>query len=576
MPPKKKPEEAVIFLVNVGQESNEILENETQTFLDKAKIIVKQILERKIFLRKKDNANIICFGSNETDNEENMENIYQFKSELEHPNWEMVEKTLQLQSTNRTSSWVEGLHVALQFAKEKCSLAEDDVKVIIINNFKESEDVILQFNARDVADEIVNSKVKLMFIGSSDFFETSTNNLNISQQLAAKVYRFIKQTENNDFYAYDQIDNYLLETRFYKNPPVKPTPWKCPLEIGSISISTLTYVKVTEPAPFPSWKLTTRSDSVGFPPESEVDVKRTTEYVDRYRNVTDDENTNKGYKYGGTFIPFTDNDKDKAKFKGTVKSLIVRGFVKEEEVSLEHWFGKGSHIIVPEDNADSKNKFYALVGNMKHLGLVAIVRKVYQANSQPKMGILFPRIEEGEIACLVHVGLPFIEERRVLKPREELNLLNEEQEKDIDDYIESMTLPKDDENFQPGSFCNPLKQHKWDYLSYRALNRDPLPPMDQYLMDLISTPKNLIEKSEPILEKLSQWVKPKPVVIKKKETSDENEENVNKVVNDDIKTEEELIKAAEEAEKEIKKKEDIFNEIVESTTNNDDDLFDDL
>lgn len=50
-----------------------------------------------------------------------MENIYQFKSELEHPNWEMVEKTLQLQSTNRTSSWVEGLHVALQFAKEKCS-----------------------------------------------------------------------------------------------------------------------------------------------------------------------------------------------------------------------------------------------------------------------------------------------------------------------------------------------------------------------------------------------------------------------------------------------------------------------
>lgn len=40
------------------------------------------------------------------------------------------------------------------------------------------------------------------------------------------------------------------------------------------------------------------------------------------------------------------------------------------------------------------------MGNMKHLGLVAIVRKVYQANSQPKMGILFPRIEEGEIAVI--------------------------------------------------------------------------------------------------------------------------------------------------------------------------------
>lgn len=125
-------------------------------------------------------------------------------------------------------------------------------------------------------------------------------------------------------------------------------------------------------------------------------MKRTRELVDRHRNVVDEKDTNRGYKYGGKFISLTgvfanmqrknyliifrflelrktivcinlislfqtDNDRERAKLKGTVKSLTIRGFVKEGDVSLEHWFAKGVHIIVPDVVCSSINNILIIV-----------------------------------------------------------------------------------------------------------------------------------------------------------------------------------------------------------------------
>lgn len=72
-----------------------------------------------------------------------------------------------------------------------------------------------------------------------------------------------------------------------------------------------------------------------------------------------------------------------------------------------------------------------------------------------------------------------------------------------------LSFSEDDERYRPGSFCNPFKQTKWDFLSSRALNRDQPLTMDQYLIDLVSTPRDLLERSQPALERLATWVKPK-------------------------------------------------------------------
>lgn len=87
--------------------------------------------------------------------------------------------------------------------------------------------------------------MNLFFRTGEELFGRNREDLSLSEQLAARVYRIIEERNSGDnCCAYDQIDNYLLETRFYKNPPVTPTPWKTFLTIGKIRIPIQSYVKV--------------------------------------------------------------------------------------------------------------------------------------------------------------------------------------------------------------------------------------------------------------------------------------------------------------------------------------------
>ncbi|XP_033216758.1 X-ray repair cross-complementing protein 5-like [Belonocnema kinseyi] len=568
----KKQKEALVFVVNVGKTSKEKAENETESFLDKSKNIIKQVMERKIFMRPEDIVGVICMGSNKTKNKPGMENIQVLKDDLLVPTWNLVEEVLALEGTEKTSNWVEGLHVALQYMKENCMGRQHIAKIMILNDFQEEEDIMEQFSAGTIKAEVLDSvSSELIIIGKNPLDEAHRKELNLSEKLALHVCNMVDG-------VYEEIDKYFWETRFYKNPPVNPSAWKCELRIADVKIYTSTYVKVTEPPPFPSWKITTGENSVGYPPDGGNDVKKTRELVDRYRDITDPEEAIKGYKYGGKFIPFSEEDVEVTKFQGTTKSLIVRGFVKQEDVSIEYWFGKGCHVIVA--SLGSERQFYSLLTAMRDLGLVAIVRKVYCANSIPKMGVLFPRMQPGEPACLVHVSIPFAEERRVLKSKPVKTLaknLSEEQKQDIEDYIDAFTLPPNEDGevelFNPGSFCDPCKQYKWDNLSHRALNRVPLPPMDKALLNLISSPESLIQKCKPVVERLKTWVEPK---VEKPKEKFEIGHKIEEIDQETQQTEENLIRAAEEAEHEMKRKEDLFKEISEATTAMDEDLLNEM
>ena len=48
------------------------------------------------------------------------------------------------------------------------------------------------------------------------------------------------------------------------------------------------------------------------------------------------------------FSNYADEDLAMTKFKDTKKSFIVRGFVKQEDVPIQYWFGKGCHVVVPD------------------------------------------------------------------------------------------------------------------------------------------------------------------------------------------------------------------------------------
>lgn len=115
------------------------------------------------------------------------------------------------------------------------------------------------------------------------------------------------------------------------------------------------------------------------------------------------------------------------KYQGTTKSLIVYGFIDKDEMTIEHWAGSGSRIIVPESQVNVKSlkiciifvhimysqicinitvfhlvqeaaeAFYSLFQAMLNTNKVAIVRKVYMQNTMPRMGVLIPRQDENDV-----------------------------------------------------------------------------------------------------------------------------------------------------------------------------------
>ena len=71
-------------------------------------------------MRPDDIIGVICFGSNETKNDQGIEFVEALTDDLLVPTWNLVEKVLALEGTEKTSNWVEGLHVAVEFMNEKC------------------------------------------------------------------------------------------------------------------------------------------------------------------------------------------------------------------------------------------------------------------------------------------------------------------------------------------------------------------------------------------------------------------------------------------------------------------------
>jgi ATP-dependent DNA helicase 2 subunit 2 len=94
------------------------------SFFDRAKLCVSKIIQKKIFSNPGDEVAVLLFGSDETKNDLNTslsgyENIVE-AIPLQAPSWDMVRSLDNLSPSDYSSSeWVDGLIVALNFAKNE-------------------------------------------------------------------------------------------------------------------------------------------------------------------------------------------------------------------------------------------------------------------------------------------------------------------------------------------------------------------------------------------------------------------------------------------------------------------------
>ncbi|EGI59055.1 ATP-dependent DNA helicase 2 subunit 2 [Acromyrmex echinatior] len=420
-------------------------------------------------------------------------------------NWNLIKSIEKLQPTNQTCSWMDAIYAAVEYIKHEC-VDKCERKIILLSSFNEEENVVDMFQAEDII-EILNSEaVSLIAIGERALHEIDEDSQTPSEALLMNVLQQI----NGQYLTFEHA---MSDVRFYKRPSTKPLPWRCLMELGELCIPIAGISKMPSEVKLPEMVLMGKT-SMSNTPDKEVPIKNVVQWMDNNRTIHTEEDIIRGYVYGGKAIPVSDEAKKAMTPKNNEKSYKIHGFTKRENVAMEYWLSDGSYVIVPANEAASA-PFYSLVQAMVDKNVIAIVEKVYRANTEANMVALFPSVDvENEPWCLIEIGLPFERDYGAIaqKPLKGMtNQLSQEQDNAIDDLLRSLELPDaadDDtisssEKYLPGYMPDPGTQHMWDVLTVRALNPDkPLPPIADDLLNLLEQPEFIKAKCKPVTERI--------------------------------------------------------------------------
>ena len=222
----------------------------------------------------------------------------------------------------------------------------------------------------------------------------------------------------------------------------------------------------------------------------------------------------KGYPFGQTLVPFSEDDKKLFKYDKNEKGYKIIGFTSKDNIHIAQRVGDKIYYVFPDPRPSMNNHkfvFQTLAKAMIDKNEVAIVRYNWSANSNPQIGYLLPLIEDDNV-IFVYTQLPFDEDVRKyrfpsLESKTEF-LPTERQLEAIDSLIDSMDLMNVDdcEALKTEEISDPVLQYWFQSLYYRKMNglNEELPPLSEFLKDVIETPKNVCQQSLSSLKNLSE------------------------------------------------------------------------
>ncbi|XP_011338671.1 X-ray repair cross-complementing protein 5-like [Ooceraea biroi] len=525
MPPKKL-KESITFLVNIG-----VVRHGTQSnsrLLDKAKFILKHIIQKKIFLRPKDEVGVMLMGSDCGESDTGMDNVQELCS-MQIGNWDLIESIEKLQTTNQSCSWMEGIFAAVEYMKRECvDLSER--KIILLSDFNEDEDIVSQFQVEDIAKALSSEGIFLIAIGERAL-DSTDKNCTASEALLSDVLQ-VKEINGQINGQYLTFEHAMSNVRFYKRPSTKPMLWRCEMKLGDFCIPIAGISKMPRKVKLPG-KEDTAKMSTADNPDQRVPIKRTAEWTDSNRTIYKEEDIIRGYVYGGKAIPVSEEAKKAMTPKKNEKCYKIHGFTARKNVPMEYWLSDGTYVVVPASESAGR-RFYALVQAMVEADVVAVVQKVYRPNTEANMVALFPSVGvPNEPWSLIEIGLPFERDYEPIgqKPLDYLmKRLSKEQSNAVDDLLVSLELSDatdDIDKYLPECMPDPGAQHMWDTLSARALNK-PLPPIADEVKALLEPPERVREKCKPVVEKIKDLFfleKKEPLKTRKRKRAREQEDN---------------------------------------------------
>ncbi|XP_047480476.1 X-ray repair cross-complementing protein 5-like [Penaeus chinensis] len=542
MPPKAQPGEGIVVVLDVGPGVRASTET---SFFSQAKKCLTNILQRKMFAEKcKDQVGVVLFGTDGTDNNLASGDQYQHITvlrEIMTVDWDMMNEVDQVPFGKARADWLDALVVAMDLMHDPDGMRYSSKKIVLMTDFSgefsddQASKIIAGLNnsgielsviGPEIVDEDNSDDDDMDGPGSSNGAPKSGNPMNWNGkpksaiQLAgeALITRIVSEVDG----IICSFDEAIPQLIFFQKKSAGSANWNTVLDIGpDFQIAITGKIKVKH-STVPTWKKMHAHD------ETAAIISETSYHRhDDAQTAVDEAEVIMGYKYGTTLVPFSDEDAQMKFSSDSPRALSVLGFTRSSNVCHNRRAGDQVLVVTAREGDETAAvALSSLIQALVELDMVAITRRIYNKNSNPVMGVLFPEVTK-KYECLIWIPLPFQEDIRLFTFPSLQRLtekLAEKEKQAMDDLISCMDLSghdDDEEELEPTTVLNPQLQHYYNVLTHRAIHpHDPLPPPADHVLNILKPPESLCEGRDRVAPALQTAFPTKRVVKKTKDKAD--------------------------------------------------------
>ncbi|XP_058520966.1 X-ray repair cross-complementing protein 5 [Ochotona princeps] len=537
---------AVVLCVDVGFAMGNAFPGEESPF-EQAKKVMTMFVQRQVFAESKDEIALVLFGTDDTKNALAAEAQYQHITVHRHlmlPDFDLLEDiNSKIQPGSQQADFLDALIVCMdviqretvgkKFEKRHIEVFTDlsspfskDQLDIIIHNLKKSG-ISLQFFlpfpvGKEGGTGDRGDGLPLDRHGPSFPPKGITEQQKEGIQMVKMMMVSLEGEDGLDeIYSFSES---LRQLCVFKKIEKRSMAWPCQLTIGSnLAIKIVAYKSIVPEKVKKTWIV------VDARTLKKEDIQKETVYCLNDDDETEvaKEDTLQGFRYGSDIIPFSKVDEEQMKYKSEGKCFSVLGFCRSSQVQRKFFMGNQVlKVFAAKDDEAAAVALSSLIHALDELDMVAIVRYAYDRRSNPQVGVAFPYIKDA-YECLVYVQLPFMEDLRQYMFSSLKNTKytpTEAQLSAVDALIDSMSLVRKDEEedtiedlFPTTKIPNPEFQRYFQCLLHRALHpQEPLPPVQQHILNMLDPPAEVTTKSQTALSKIKALF-PLTEVIKQKD-----------------------------------------------------------
>ncbi|KAG5447570.1 X-ray repair cross-complementing protein 5 [Clonorchis sinensis] len=457
------------------------------TDVDQAVDCLKLLIQRKFFQGEKEEFAVVLCGTEATDNgladeDGNFVHISLVRA-LAPLDWDLLEffNSESLLSTNDADvvdALIVGVNHLVTQCKDRKGLSEK--RILLISNLLGPADIS---QLTEVAHNLRIADVKLSLIGFSlpegsappeseravlspnSHPGPSSSRTNGDPQFkvhpAQKAIGDLWSQLNGESYTFDEA---IPALAYFETRAVTQRGWKVDFQIGdSLSLPVEGFTQVREARPPALTQLYAACPS--------TPIRAITTYCTQDENATELQSTQviRGHRYGNTMVPFTAEDKAAVQPAGE-KCLTLIGFTPASNVPINLHLGDSVLVFVancPAENHPVAQGLAALAQALFELNGVALVRRVYNRVSAPRLGVLIPEVRGTQVA-LFYTDLAFADDVRTFQfpslplrttpskshVKPDRHTPTDEQLKAMDEFVSSLILGKMSDEDDSDAECN--------------------------------------------------------------------------------------------------------------------------